>query len=107
MAYLKLVFPAPPDSKDRRAFERVERDRQTARKLFTKGRGNDVAGVAGTLWAAYNGIAEMIDHGRNRRTRDQHLEHIWFGSGYTLKVRAFEVAKRQIELPPKVRPPSH
>src|SRR4051794_15872291 len=43
-----------------------------------KGIGNDVQGVAGTLWAAYNGIAEMVDHGRNRRTPSQHLEHIWF-----------------------------
>ena len=106
MAYLKLVFPNPPNLKDGRAFERVERDRQTARKLFTKGRGNNVACVAGTLWAAYNGISEMIDHGRNRRTPDQHLEHIWFGSGYTLKVRAFEMAKRQIEVAQKVRPTS-
>ena len=62
--------------------------------------------VAGTLWAAYNGISEMIDHGRNRRTPDQHLEHIWFGSSYTLKVRAFEMAKRQIEVAQKVRPTS-
>ena len=57
-----------------------------------KGRGNDLPGVAGTLWAAYNGIAEMIDHGQSRRTPDQHLEHIWFGNGHVLKVRAFQVA---------------
>jgi hypothetical protein len=23
----------------------------------------------------------MIDHGRNKRTPEQHLEHFWFGSG--------------------------
>lgn len=93
--YLKLVFPDPSNSKDLRAANRVERDRSTARTLFTKGKGNDLPGVAGTLWAAYNAIAEMVDQGRNLRTQDQHLEYIWFGGGHTLKVRAFEIAKTQ------------
>jgi hypothetical protein len=97
-AYLKLVFPDPSNPKDLRAFERVERNRWTAQGLFTKGKGNNVPGVVGTLWAAYNGVAEMVDLGRNRRTPDQHLEHIWFGSGYTLKVRAFDMAKKQMEV---------
>jgi phage/plasmid-like protein (TIGR03299 family) len=92
--YLKLVFPDPKKAKDKRALEKAEKDRALARRLFTRGRGNDLPGVAGTLWAAYNGVAEMVDHGRKRRTAEQHLEHIWFGSGYTLKLRAFEVAKR-------------
>jgi phage/plasmid-like protein (TIGR03299 family) len=96
-AYLRLVFPDPSNPKDLRAFERAERDRRTAQRLFAKGKGNDVPGVAGTLWAAYNGVAEMVDLGRNRRTLDQHLEHIWFGSGYTLKVRAFNIAKKQMK----------
>jgi hypothetical protein len=48
----------------------------------------------GTLWAAYNGIAEMVDHGRNKRTPEQHLEHIWFGGGCSIKVRAFEIAEQ-------------
>ena len=95
-AYLKVVFPNPSNPKDLRAVERVERSRQTALRLFTKGKGNDVEGVAGTLWAAYNGVAEMVDLGRNRRSPDQHLDHIWFGSGYALKVRAFAMAKKQM-----------
>jgi len=99
-AYLKLVFPDPSNAKDLRAVERVERNRPTARRLFTKGKGNDAPGVTGTLWAAYNGIVEMVDLGRNRRTLDQHLEHIWFGGGYTLKVRAFEMAKKHMEVLP-------
>lgn len=56
--------------------------------------GNDEPAIAGTLWAAYNGIAEMVDHGRSRRTAKQHLEHIWFGSGYSLKVRASNWPRR-------------
>ena len=96
-AYLKMVFPDPTKTKDLRAFAQVEKDRARARVLFERGKGNDLPGVAGTLWAAYNGIVEMVDHGRNRRTPDQHLEHIWFGNGYSLKMRAFEMAKKQAE----------
>jgi len=95
--YLKLVFPDPPSSKDRREFERMEEQRRRAAVLFTKGKGNDLKGVAGSLWAAYNGITEMIDHGRNRRTPEQHLEHIWFGGGCNVKIRAYEVAKQQMQ----------
>jgi hypothetical protein len=70
------------------------RNRQTAQRLFRKGMGNDLEGVAGTLWAAYNGVAEMVDCGRNRRTPDQHLDYLWFGGGSSLKVRAFVLAKK-------------
>jgi phage/plasmid-like protein (TIGR03299 family) len=95
--YLKLVFPDPLNSKDRRELDRVEKNRTRARELFTSGKGNSLPGVAGTLWAAYNGITEMVDHGRNRRTSGQHLDYIWFGGGYSLKVRAFELAKNQMQ----------
>jgi phage/plasmid-like protein (TIGR03299 family) len=95
--YVELVFPNPPTSKEKREIERVERDRNDAKSLFEKGKGNSLPGVKGSLWAAYNGIIEMVDHGRNKRTPEQHPDHIWFGGGYSLKVRAFEVAKRQMD----------
>jgi hypothetical protein len=75
----------------------MQEQRRRAAVLFTKGKGNDLKGVAGSLWAAYNGITEMIDHGRNRRTPEQHLEHIWFGGGCNVKIRAYEVAKQQMQ----------
>jgi phage/plasmid-like protein (TIGR03299 family) len=94
--YVALVF-TDSKAKDRREHERVERDRTRACDFFVKGKGNGLPGVAGTLWAAYNGIAEMVDHGKNKRTPGQHLEHIWFGGGYGIKARAFTVAKKQME----------
>jgi hypothetical protein len=42
-------------------------------------------------------IAEMVDHGANKRTPDQHLDYIWFGRGYGVKARAFTVAKHQMD----------
>ena len=95
--YLALVLPDPERSKERRDFDRVRRERAEAARLFKKGKGNDLPGVAGSLWAAYNGVTEMVDHGRNKRTAEQHLDYIWFGGGYGVKARAFENAKMLIQ----------
>ena len=48
---------------------RIEEQWRQATILFTRGKGNDLPGMVGSLWAAYNGITEMVDDVRNRRTR--------------------------------------
>jgi phage/plasmid-like protein (TIGR03299 family) len=73
-AYLKLVFPEPHDPKDERAAEHVWKIRKSATFLFVNGKGNRLRAVAGTLWAAYNGVAEMIDHGPTSRKPAQQSE---------------------------------
>jgi len=62
--------------------------------LFEKGRGNDMVGVKGTLWAAYNAVTEYIQYerGNNKETR---LDQTWFGQGYILNQRALEVARTE------------
>jgi phage/plasmid-like protein (TIGR03299 family) len=95
-AYMTLVFPDPADPEDERALERVSKDRQRAAFLFENGKGNKLRAVAGTLWAAYNGVAEMVDHGPTKRDGGRQLEYIWFGGGAGVKVRALEVAKKQM-----------
>ena len=100
--YLRLVFPSPGDPEDHKALERVEKDRTSAARLFESGLGNSAKPIAGTLWAAYNGITELVDHTSKGRARIDHLEQIWFGDGYYLKARAFEIAKTQVnEWPPQ------
>lgn len=94
--YINLVFP-DPKTKEQRDHDRVAKDRARASVLFKRGKGNDMPGVEGSLWAAYNGITEMVDHGKNKRTPGQHLDYIWFGGGYGAKARAFTVAKQQME----------
>jgi len=93
--YVKRCFQIP---RQRRGASTNELRRTgRARLLFQRGKGNDLPGVQGTLWAAYNGIAEMVDHGANKRTPGQHLDYIWFGGGYGIKARAFTVAKHQMD----------
>jgi phage/plasmid-like protein (TIGR03299 family) len=113
-AYLAAVFPDPRDPDDERGLERADACRSWAAHLAEHGKGNEAAGVRGTLWAAYNGVAELVDHSggrllgpraaKNGRTRttaatafgntnaSRLLESIWFGTGARTKVRAWDEA---------------
>jgi len=91
--YLERVFPYPSNREDRKSTRRAEHQREWARRFFEEGRGNDRPGVRGTLWAAYNGVAEYIDHCvRRGQSHLRHLDRIWFGEGYSIKVRAYRAA---------------
>jgi phage/plasmid-like protein (TIGR03299 family) len=95
--YLKLVYPDPTDEEDEKALRRARMNRSLAEQLFQQGTGNDRKGVAGTLWAAYNGVAEMVDHRRPYATAQGRLEAIWFGAGYATKAKAFRVAQEKVK----------
>lgn len=59
------------------------------KSLFVYGRGHE--GIRGTAWAAYNAVAEYVDHHRSTRTTDgqdassARMESAWFGSGKAMK----------------------
>lgn len=94
--YLARVFPDPGDRRDVSRMERVRRDRLWSRYFFEDGR--SLPEARGTLWAAYNGVTEYIDHrvafGRDGRplTGDRRLASIWFGEGYRVKALAYQEA---------------
>ena len=90
--YYKMVFPDPKDTKDEAGLKRAIELRRSAEVLYTKGAGNDARGVANTLWAAYNGITEMVDHPAIGGGTSRLLNHIWFGDGYLVKARAYTAA---------------
>ena len=90
--YLGLVFPDPKDPENEKAVARVNQDRAWATYFFDQGKGNRVAGVQGTLWAAYNGVAELVDHRQTTQNDEWRLRAVWFGTGYSVKARAFSVA---------------
>jgi phage/plasmid-like protein (TIGR03299 family) len=96
--YLQLVFPEPKrlsdDSIYRRAMRQMQDDRNGGKRLFETGKGNAIKGVAGTLWAAYNGVAEYVDFYKYKTGDRKWLETIWFGAGDAIKTRAFEAALR-------------
>ena len=91
-SYLSKVFPMPANPEDEKARSRVQQALEKSTRLFTDGAGNSQAPVLGTLWAAYNGVAEYVDHTMYYRSDERRLDAIWFGSGYLTKARAFRVA---------------
>lgn len=87
--YLAAVYP---DSKEPEKMELVKRDRDWSEYFFDQGRGNRLPGVAGSLWAAFNGVTEWLDHRRSRQNSNQRLVSTWFGNSYQTKTRAYGIA---------------
>lgn len=85
--YFKALYPDPEKADPANA----KAKRMALWGLFEKGMGNDMPGVAGTAWAAYNAVTEFVDHhtGTDERRR---MESSWYGDGAKLKIRAFDQA---------------
>ncbi|MPM74200.1 hypothetical protein SDC9_121185 [bioreactor metagenome] len=91
--YLKKVFPEPGNPKDTIGKNKALRQREWAEYFFQEGKGNRIKGVQGTLWAAYNGVTELLDHAK-KKNMDRHLNSIWFGEDAAIKMRAFHSAEK-------------
>lgn len=59
-------------------------------QLYKNGRGSNIPGVSGSVWAAYNAVTEYVDHFRGRE--DTRLNQAWYGAGKTIKDTAFNEA---------------
>ncbi len=95
-SYFAQVFPDPlvPDAAVR---EYVAGRRRWAQHFFHAGRGNQEPLVRDTLWAAYNGVTELVDHGKPSAKgpdfSSRRLHSIWFGAGAGVKQRALRIAE--------------
>jgi phage/plasmid-like protein (TIGR03299 family) len=96
--YLNEVFPTPkrrPNQRDRSYQEtiaRINHLRQTSARLFESGKGTDLTAIRGTLWAAYNGVTELVDHHLAYANAAKRMESVCFGEGERIKQVAFDVA---------------
>lgn len=95
--YYKLVFPEPRDPANETERKRADLNRKVAENYYRNGRGNQEKGVVETLWAAYNGVTEMVDYHNMHNNPEKHLSNIWFGDGYLVKARAYSVAVRNLK----------
>jgi phage/plasmid-like protein (TIGR03299 family) len=92
-AYVDAVFP-PAQKDDAEAKDKPE-DRMLFSEieaLFQKGRGNDLPGVKGTAWAAYNAVTEYLTWERGR-TADARMNNLWLTGGNGAPLRAITAAK--------------
>jgi hypothetical protein len=99
--YLLAVFPEPVPGEDHKLYERVkarmQRNRDRSRELWETGRGNELPKVRGTLWAAYNGVAEHADYGLTSARDSKWLDGVWFGESYRIKTLAFNAAMQIVK----------
>ena len=59
---------------------RLKHDRLCAEHFFDHGVGNRMKGVAGMLWAGWNGVTECADHRESKeQPPERHLNSVWFG----------------------------
>jgi phage/plasmid-like protein (TIGR03299 family) len=99
--YLKAVFPDPtPPAKSRKSPERYERElaevhrnRSGSADLFESGKGNASPRVQGTLWAAYNGVVEHLDHRCPYSSRRDRFAKLIFGEVARVKTSALLAAQ--------------
>jgi phage/plasmid-like protein (TIGR03299 family) len=86
-----------PDNEEAENSARTEKIRNSVLQLHDSGRGAHLA--RGTLWGAFNSVAEYTDHmmlGEHSTTR---LNSIWFGRGEQLKLKAFRLAEQILMWP--------
>lgn len=88
-----VVFP--PETEVYVMAERERKEKTLVKSLFETGRGMDNPEIRGTKWAGYNALVEYVDYYRtpkqtkNSNTNDARLNSSWFGSGATLKDKAW------------------
>lgn len=108
--YVARVFEAPPvslapaiddimparflgNAKPSRAERNARARLETISELFEHGRGNDLPGVRGTAWAAYNAVTEYLTHERPGMTSEARIDSLTFRSdGVKLADRALAQA---------------
>jgi len=71
--FAKVIIPDPPVGPD--ISKKIQTIRQNTRAtltdLYHNGVGQDIPGVAGTGWAAYNAIVEYANYAKNARGQDK------------------------------------
>lgn len=94
-AYVERVFPSPANAPQNAIPGWITEDRANCVHLFRYGMGHDDPSVKETLWSAYNGVTEYVDHWRTRGTAP-HMYSVCFGRGQQIKAAALNQALQLI-----------
>ena len=96
--FLRRVLTYPTTSPANRDVLAVnERAIKAVAELYSgRGKGADLASASGTAWGLLNAVTEYVDHRRRARSDDHRRDAAWFGSGATLKDRAWEDALKLV-----------
>ena len=75
--YVKTVLGVKVDA-DGEISTRAQNQVDAVIQLFEGGRGQNIQGVSGTLWAAYNGVTEFLTH-EAQGDATKRYQSLWFG----------------------------
>ena len=92
--FVKLVFATKKQQQEAGSIEELTSGNRVLGdivQLFESGRGNDLPGVKGSYWAAYNATTEYTQYFRGS-DESKRLDSLWFGTGAALNKKALEVA---------------
>jgi phage/plasmid-like protein (TIGR03299 family) len=91
--FLAAVFTYPPGSA-KQTMPAI--NGQAMAKVYSlysgEGRGAELPSAERTAWGLLNSVTEYVDHHRRSRSNDHRRDTAWFGSGATLKQRAWDEA---------------
>lgn len=88
--YVKIVFNQ--NTKEEEDIStRSQNILTSVEKLFEVGKGNDIEGVKGTWWAAYNAVTEYLNYEKGRSVQNR-LDSLWFGQNAVQSRKALETA---------------
>lgn len=90
----KYVQALIPDNEESHHTARPEEIRASVLQLHGSGRGAELA--HGTVWGAWNSVAEYTDHLMSEEESSLQLDSAWFGRGEQLKARAFRLAEHML-----------
>lgn len=93
----KVFYPNRPEPTPTENCESESRSRivDNVTKLFESGMGNDLDGVKGTMWGAYNAVTEYLSHERGSDDAIR-LNNLWYGSAAKTNQRALDVAYQYV-----------
>ena len=88
--YVKVVLGKGSVEKDDLS-TRAKNQMSKIISLFDEGRGNKNPAIAGSWWAAYNGVTEWLSYERGN-SNDNRMSSLWFGQNATVNKTAFDAA---------------
>lgn len=89
--YVKVCLDEQADAKLADLSKRKQNQIADIATLFETGRGMELAGVKGTVWAAYNAVTEYLTHNAGHNA-DSRYNSLWFGANATKNADALKEA---------------
>jgi phage/plasmid-like protein (TIGR03299 family) len=93
--YVSSVFELDEPSPKADGTPRASRVMEAVTQAFDSGAGNDLPGVKGTWWAAYNAVTDYLSHTRGTDSESR-LDSQWYGDSAAKNTRALQYAYQMV-----------